>query len=131
MVSTMNSRPVERRGFTLIELLVVMAALGLLLALAAPRYTRHVDGVREAVLKQNLQALRDAIDKFHADRARYPAALDELTTERYLRRVPIDPVTDRDDTWVLVPPPGTSSTVFDVHSGAPGKSADGSLYASW
>ncbi|WP_341893363.1 prepilin-type N-terminal cleavage/methylation domain-containing protein, partial [Variovorax sp. YR752] len=72
-------------GFTIIELLVVMAALGLLLAIVAPRYVNHVDQAREAVLRQNLAGLRDAIDKFYADRARYPADLQELVTERYLR----------------------------------------------
>lgn len=120
------------RGFTLIELLVVMAALGLLLSIAAPRYVEHVDRAREVVLHQNLLGLRDAIDKFYADRARYPKDLQELVLQRYLRQVPIDPVTDRADTWVLVPPAGqTSGAVFDVRSGAPGRARDGSAYASW
>ena len=121
------------RGFTLIELLVVMAALGLLLAIVAPRYTEHVDRAREAALRQNLASLRDAIDKFYADRARYPKDLQELAKERYLRQVPIDPVTDRADTWVALPPPGsgTSAAVFDVRSGALGQGRDGRPYASW
>src|SRR6188472_1835633 len=93
------------RGFTLIELLVVLAALALLLGLAVPRYIEHVDRARETVLRQNLAALRDAIDKFNADRGRYPADLAELARERYLREVPRDPVTDRSDTWVVAPPP--------------------------
>jgi general secretion pathway protein G len=119
------------RGFTLIELLVVMAALGLLLAIAAPRYVEHVDRAREVVLKQNLAGLRDAIDKFHADRARYPRDLQELVQLRYLRQVPVDPVTDRSDTWVIVPPQGQSNAVFDVRSGAPGNARDGAPYARW
>lgn len=118
-------------GFTLIELLVVMAALGLLLAITVPRYTEHVDRAREVVLRQNLAAVRDSIDKFYADRGRYPAALQELVQARYLRQVPLDPVSDRTDTWVLIPPSGTSVGVFDVRSGALGASRDGSLYASW
>lgn len=120
-------------GFTLIELLVVMAAIGLLLAIVAPRYTEHVDRARETALRQNLASLRDAIDKFHADRARYPKDLQELAQERYLRSVPIDPVTDRSDTWQLLPPPGSAGTgaVFDVRSGAPGQGRDGRPYASW
>ncbi len=121
------------RGFTLIELLVVMAALGLLLSIAAPRYVEHVDRAREVVLRQNLVGLRDAIDKFYADRARYPKDLQELVQQRYLRQVPLDPVTDRIDTWVLVPPAGQqgSGAVFDVRSGAIGHARDGSVYASW
>lgn len=118
-------------GFTIIELLVVMAALGLLLAIVAPRYVNHVDQAREAVLRQNLAGLRDAIDKFYADRARYPADLQELVTERYLRQVPLDPVTDRTDSWVVVAPRGRQGAVADVRSGAAGRAKDGSAYAAW
>jgi general secretion pathway protein G len=121
----------RRTGFTLIELLVVMAALGLLLSIAAPRYVEHVDRAREVTLKHNLLLTRDAIDKFHADRARYPKDLQELVQQRYLRQLPIDPVTDRADSWVLVPPPGQSGVVFDLRSGAPGQARDGTAYASW
>src|SRR5688572_12411566 len=120
------------RGFTLIELLVVLAAIALLLGLAVPRYVEHVDRARETVLRQNLAALRDAIDKFNADRGRYPIELAELARERYLREVPRDPITDRHDTWTVVPPPqGAAGQVYDVHSGAPGQGREGVPYASW
>jgi general secretion pathway protein G len=119
-------------AFTLIELLVVMAALGLLLAIAAPRYVEHVDRARESVLRQNLVGMRDAIDKFYADRARYPADLQELVQQRYLRTLPIDPVTERTDSWVLVPPSGQpGGAVADVRSGAQGFGRDGTNYAKW
>ena len=125
-------RACKWRGFTLIELLVVMAALGLLLAIAAPRYAEHVDRARETVLKQNLANLREAIDKFYADRARYPADVSELVQQRYLRQAPLDPITDRSDSWVAVPPKGqTSGALADVRSGAPGSARDGSAYATW
>src|SRR2546421_11029897 len=119
------------RGFTLIELLVVMAAIGLLLSIAAPRYVEHVDRARELVLKHNLAGLREAIDKFYADRSRYPKDLQELVQARYLREGPLDPVTDRTDSWLLVAPPGQQGVVFDVHSAAPGQARDGTAYASW
>ncbi|MEF7613637.1 prepilin-type N-terminal cleavage/methylation domain-containing protein [Aquincola sp. MAHUQ-54] len=118
------------RGFTVIELLVVLAALALLLSLATPQYMRHLDTARDVALKENLRQMRDAIDKFHADQSRYPAVLQELVDRRYLRRVPEDPVTNRVDSWVLVPPPAGSG-VYDVRSGAPGPSRDGSAYATW
>lgn len=120
-------------GFTLIELLVVMAVVGLLLAVVAPQYYQHVDRARETALRQNLASLRDAIDKFHADRARYPKHLQELVAERYLRSLPVDPVTERNDTWVLVAPPGAQAglAVADVRSGATGTARDGSPYAAW
>jgi general secretion pathway protein G len=129
----MRSPPQSRasRGFTLIELLVVMAVLGVLLSLAAPRYIDHVQRSRETVLRHNLAGLREAIDRFYADQARYPADLMELVARRYLREVPVDPMTDRADTWVLLPPSGQTTAVFDVRSGAPGAPSQGPPYASW
>jgi general secretion pathway protein G len=124
----MTSAP---RGFTLIELLVVMAVLGVLLSLAAPRYFDHVDRSREAVLRHNLAGLREAIDRFHADQARYPTELKELVDKRYIREIPLDPITDRADTWVLLPPPGQSNVLFDVRSGALGGPRKGEPYAQW
>jgi general secretion pathway protein G len=120
------------RGFTLIELLVVLAVMGLLLSLVAPRYTEHVDRSRETVLRHNLRATREALDKFHADRARYPASLQELVQQHYLRALPVDPITDRADTWVLVPPQGKQSdeAVFDLRSGAPGVTREGVPYGA-
>jgi general secretion pathway protein G len=119
-------------GFTLIELLVVMAVLGLLLSICAPRYAEHVDRARETVLRQDLRGMRDAIDKFYADRMRFPADLQELVTQRYLREVPVDPETDSAETWVGVAPPGQrGGAVADVHSGAVGNARDGTSYAKW
>lgn len=119
------------RGFTLIELMVVMAIVALLIAIAAPRYFNHVDRAKEAVLKQSLNVMRDAIDKFHGDQGRYPTTLDELVERRYLRKIPLDPVTDSDSTWVVLPPPGKDKAAYDVRSGASGNSQDGSAYADW
>jgi general secretion pathway protein G len=119
-------------GFTLIELLVVMVIIATLLTIAAPRYFRSVDRTRETVLAQDLAVMRDAIDKFCADRARYPESLDELTVERYLRSVPVDPITRSRDTWVVVASddpdlPG----VRDVRSGATALSSRGTPYDEW
>ena len=121
-------------GFTVIELLVVLAVMALLLSVAAPRYVQHVDRARETTLRHDLYAMRDAIDKFCADQGRYPKDLPELVQRRYLRAVPMDPVTQRRDTWVIVPGRTGSAVedgVADVHSGAGGNALDGSGYASW
>jgi general secretion pathway protein G len=121
-----------RRGFTLIELLVVMAIIAILLTIAAPRYFASIDRSREAVLKENLFQIRDAIGKYHADKGRYPESLQALAAEQYLRKVPIDPVTQSEMTWVVVPIPGTETAgVFDVKSGAQGKGVDGSEFSTW
>lgn len=106
----------SRRGFTLIELVVVMAIIGLLLSLALPRYLSTIDRGKESVQRQNIAAIRDAIDKFAGDQGRYPESLQELVEQRYLREVPKDPMTERPD-WTVVPPADISQGgVFDVQS---------------
>jgi general secretion pathway protein G len=123
----------RRRGFTLIELLVVLAILGILLTLALPRYFSSVDKSKEAVLKENLTQMRDAISRYHADRGRYPDTLDSLATDKYLRKVPLDPVTESAATWIVIPPPQElqQSGVYDVRSGAAGTGLDGTAFAQW
>jgi general secretion pathway protein G len=126
----MRRRRGSGRGFTLIELLVVMAIIALLLTLAAPRYFQSVQRSREAVLKEDLHLMRDAIDKYYADTGKYPATLDDLVTKKYLRRIPVDPITESATTWVIVPPPNKpdSNVVYDVRGGATGKSLTGTPY---
>jgi len=122
----------NRRGFTLIELLVVLAIIATLLTLAVPRYYSSVDKSKEAVLKENLYQMRDAIGKYYADRGKYPESLQALATDKYLRSVPLDPVTDSAATWiVLAPEDPQKGGVYDVKSGAPGKALDGSEFSTW
>jgi general secretion pathway protein G len=121
------------RGFTLIELLVVMAIIAILLSIAAPRYFTHIDKAKETALKQNLSTMRDAIDKFHADTNKYPGSLEELVTKGYLRRVPIDPITEVSAVWEVIPPTGNDGDVgvFDIRSKAPGAGQDGIPYSEY
>jgi general secretion pathway protein G len=122
------------RGFTLIELIVVFAILALLVSIAVPRYFAHVDRAKEATLKQDLVVMRDAIDKFYGDKGRYPDNLDEMVSQRYLRSIPVDPITESAATWVTLPPPPEAEAkgeVYDIKSGAEGKAADGIEYREW
>lgn len=122
----------RERGMTLIELLVVLAIIATLLSIAAPRYSGSVDRAKEAVLKENLATVRDAIDKFYSDSGRYPESLDALVAKKYLRKVPVDPITDSAETWILVAPDGQGSDkVADIRSGAPGTARDGTLFQGW
>ncbi|MFP5391831.1 MAG: type II secretion system protein [Gammaproteobacteria bacterium] len=122
--SVPRSPSARRRGFTLIELLVVLAILALLMTIAVPRFFRSMDQSKETVLRENLHITREVIDKFYGDNGRYPESLDELVLRRYLREIPVDPITESRATWVLVPPE-TGSGVYSIQSGAPGVARSG------
>lgn len=127
----MNSKR-KKSGFTLIELMVVLAVIATLLTLALPRYYSGLEKSREAVLQQNLALLRETLDKFYGDRGQYPTALDELVSNKYLRSMPVDPITDSSATWVSIPPPQPDmGGVYDVKSGAQGVARDGTAYQDW
>ena len=120
-------------GFTLIELVVVLAIVGLLTSLALPGFSAGLDRSKESVLRQNLAAIRSALDQYRADRASLPVRLDDLVSSRYLRDIPLDPVTESRESWVIVSAPADADQqgIFDVRSGASGKALDGSSYSDW
>lgn len=119
-------------GFTLIELLVVMAIVALLMAIATPRYFRSLEKSKEAVLKENLWVMRDALDKYYGDLGKYPNSLNDLVEQKYLRGVPLDPVTDSTSTWEIVAPPDPElGGVYNVKSGAQGVATTGAAYGDW
>jgi general secretion pathway protein G len=120
------------RGFTLIELLVVLSIIALLLTLAMPRYFGSVDKSKEAVLRENLNQMRDAISRYYADKGKYPDSLDALAADKYLRKVPLDPITESAATWIVVQPDDLQKGgVSDVRSGAQGKTKEGFEYSRW
>jgi general secretion pathway protein G len=114
------------RGFTLIELTIVLALIALLLTIAVPRYFHALDNGKSAVQRQNLAALRDAIDKFYGDLGRYPDELDDLVKKKYLRSIPIDPFTEKPNWTVLAPEDPTLGRVYDVVSATASQAADAS-----
>jgi general secretion pathway protein G len=124
-------------GFTLIELMVVLALISVLAGMGVVQYRNSVLRTKEAVLKEDLFRMRDAIDQYYADKARYPASLEALVEEGYLRQVPKDPLTQSTDSWQTVPAeldpanPTAEPGIVDVKSGAEGTSLDGSRYAEW
>lgn len=121
-----------RNGFTLIELLVVLAIVAVLLIMVAPRYVNRIDAAKEAVLRDNLRGVRDVINRFYGDQGRYPESLDELVEKRYLRSLPVDPLTESPATWQIVEVPGGyKGRVYDLRSGAAGNGRDGRPYAEW
>ena len=126
------TRESKQSGFTLIELLIVLAVIATLLTIAMPHYFSSLERSREVVLQQNLALLRESLDKYHADKGKYPAALDELVSAKYLRSVPLDPITQSNTTWVGIPPAQPEmGGVYDVRSGAEGTARNGTGYQEW
>ncbi len=116
----------------MIELLVVLAIVAVMLTLAIPRYYSQLDQAKESVLRENLRATRDVLDRYYGDTGRYPESLEELVEKRYLRDLPVDPITESSSTWVLVPvPEGYTGNVFDLRSGSPAAAKNGTPYAQW
>jgi general secretion pathway protein G len=122
----------KRSGFTLIELLVVLGIVALLLTLAVPRFVPRIDNARETILADNLRNTRAVIDQYYSDTGHYPDSLDQLVEKKYLRGLPIDPVTDSSATWIVVPPEdGAKGGVYSIKSGAPGNDRNGKPYLDW
>ncbi len=106
-----------------------MAIVALLAALAVPRYFGQLDKSKEVVLRSDLATMREAVDRFYGDVGRYPESLDELVRRRYLRALPVDPLTDSASTWIVQADPARG--LYDVRSGAAGNDATGVPYAEW
>jgi general secretion pathway protein G len=125
------------RGFTLLELMVVISIIIILISVAVPSYQEHVRKAREAVLREDLFQMRQAIDQYSLDKLRAPQALEDLVSAGYLREVPLDPFTSSRNTWVVVQEDVVLSVdqnqpgISDVHSGSTLSASDGSAYSSW
>lgn len=124
-------------GFTLLELLIVMVIIATLAAVAIPMYMRNVQAAKEAVLREDLRVMRQAINSYTVDKQKAPQSLDDLVTGGYLKAVPRDPITGRTDTWqtsatdTLSSIDQTDSGIDDVHSGAQHAGSDGTMYNTW
>jgi general secretion pathway protein G len=126
----------NQAGFTLLELMVVLAILGVLVTIAQPTFNQSVVKAREAVLKDDLFQMRDAIDQFYVDNGKYPDQLSDLVNSQdpaksYLRAIPKDPFTRADDWITVAPMENSEGGVFDVHSASPFVALDGTAYNAW
>ncbi len=127
----------RERGFTLIELMVVMTIIVTLATVGMVQYRQSVTFAKESVLRDQLFALRDAIDQYYADKNAYPPTLDDLISSGYMRSMPKDPFTNSTDSWVTIPSepdpnnPVTAPGVYDVKSGAEGTAIGGDPFSDW
>jgi general secretion pathway protein G len=134
--NVVNNGVPRSAGFTLLELITVVAIIGILVGIALPNYKTAIIQSREAVLKEDLFRFRDVIDQYYADKGKYPATLDVLVDEGYLRKLPADPMTGSAD-WEVVmseqDPDNPSDTpgVYDVKSASTSSSQSGTPYNEW
>lgn len=130
-----------QHGFTLLELLVVMTIIGILAAIAVPALRHSPQRAREAALKEDLFTMRQVIDHYHGDKGQFPPDLQTLVAEGYMRKVPVDPMTNSADTWLLTYEEETAESdnpdqpinpgITDIHSGSEATALDGTLYKDW
>jgi len=130
-----NGRHRSERGFTILELMIVMAVMGVLITIAQPSLRSSITRAKEAVLREDLFQMREALDQFYADNGKYPSQLADLTSQAdkskgYLRSIPKDPFTDAPD-WITIALDSEDGGVFDVHSASPLVAADGTAYNAW
>jgi general secretion pathway protein G len=125
------------RGFTLIELMVVLSLITILATMGLVQYRNSQIHAKEAVLREDLFRMRDAIDQYYADKNQYPSTIDALVSDGYLRKLPEDPFTRNSTSWQTVPAepdpnnPTAEPGVYDVKSGSDGTALDGSKYSDW
>ncbi len=134
LTSDIARRTSDSRGFTFVEIMIVLVIIGILLTLAQPSFSTSVHRAREATLQENLFIFRDVIDQYFADNDAYPPSLEALVEARYLRKIPKDPITGSDATWLLVyatNEDGVEEGIFDVKSGSESIALDGTAYADW
>lgn len=133
-------RPAGRRalsGFTLVELMIVMTVVTVIISLAVPMYRKAIVRAKESVLRNNLFTMRTLIDEYTFDKQKAPQTLEDLVREGYLRQVPVDPITNSNQTWRLVMEDVMSSVnqtepgIFDVRSGSDQTSLEGTPYSEW
>ncbi len=125
------------RGFTLIELMIVMLIIGVLMAIAVPKYAAAVKSAKESVLKEDLHVIRQAIDSYTMDKQKAPQSLQDLVEAGYLKKIPTDPMTNSTESWVTDTSDALHSIdqsepgIDDVHSGDQEQGSDGQPYSTW
>ena len=125
------------RGFTFVELMVVITIITILMSMAIPIYNRAIVRAKESVLKSNLMTLRTVIDNYTYDKQKAPQQLQDLVSEGYLQKIPMDPMVGNNQSWRTIMEDAAQSVnqsepgIFDVKSGSEKTGLDGTPYADW
>lgn len=136
-MKTARTKRNAEAGFTLLELIIVMAIIATLTAIAVPIFSKSVNRAKEAALKEDLMTMRQAIDSYTVDKEKAPQSLEDLVQAGYLKSIPVDPITNRNDTWIvdqggdLTSAYETQGGIGDVHSGAQNVATDGTVINTW
>jgi len=127
-----NTTMTRQQGYTLIEMMIVISIISILATMAMPSFQKSLIRAKETNLRRTLFIMRDTIDQYFADHGRYPDSLQDLETEKYVRQIPMDPLTGQTSTWITIPPEGfAEGNIYDVHSGSDKISLDGTPYNEW
>ena len=127
----------QHRGFTIIELMVVLTIIGILSSVGVNLHRKSIIKAKEAVLKENLFQFRESLEEYYADKSHYPVDLETLVDEGYMRKIPVDPITQQNDTWEVIyeepvdDNPDYEVGVYDVRSGSGLQALDGTYYNEW
>ncbi|NOY24107.1 MAG: prepilin-type N-terminal cleavage/methylation domain-containing protein [Acidobacteria bacterium] len=136
-MNSLTGKKIGSSGFTVIELMVVLTIIGILSAIGVNYHRKAIIQTKEAVLKEDLFQMRDALEQYYADKSRYPQDLETLVDEGYMRRIPADPITKSSDTWELIyeepidNDPDYEIGVYDIRSGSGKRALDGTIYNEW
>jgi len=120
----------KNQGFTLLELIIIIVIIGILAAIATPAFKSAITSTKEAALRSDLYIMRDGIDQYKADKKAYPKELEDLVTSKYLRFIPVDPMTQKSD-WKTESSSATEQDVYDVHSNSDKTGSNGVKYDQW
>jgi general secretion pathway protein G len=113
-------------------LMVVVPVVAALLLVALWHPGDRITPAREAVLRDNLFTMRSLLNQYTLDKHKCPRSLQELVMAGYLKDIPIDPMTGRKDTWVVVMSEnGRGPCVDDIRSGSGESARSGSPYREW